>query len=54
MTAIERGEGVMEYGATIILVYGGVLWFIGIFLVALGTYNIMKEKHEREKQEKAV
>ncbi len=44
----------MEYGSLIILVYGGVLWFIGVFLIALGIYNTMKEKHERGKHEKAA
>jgi hypothetical protein len=43
----------MEYGSSIILIYGGVFCVVCVFLVALGIHNMMKEKHERDKQEKA-
>ena len=44
----------MEYGSSIILVYGGVFCLICVFVIALGIHDIMKEKHERGKHKKAV
>jgi len=44
----------MEYGSSIILIYGGIVFFSGVILIALGIYSQMKEKHERKKQEKAA
>jgi len=44
----------MEYGSSIILIYGGIIFFAGVILIALGIYNTMKEKHERGKHEKAA
>ena len=44
----------MEYGSSIILVYGGIFCLICVFLVALGIYGTMKEKHENEEHKKAV
>ena len=44
----------MEYGSSIILVYGGVFCLVCVFLIVLGIYNTMKEKHERGKHEKAA
>ena len=44
----------MEYGSSIILIYGGIFCVVCVFLVALGIYDTMKKKHEGGKHEKPV